>query len=139
MSGSVETEEMRIKVVIDRKESEQDTVIKLAREAWTSYFGSERDHTSSEKCNNGVALRRKAIDVPDAICAGEQDWIRKRRRAVRASVDGCDVDLNTSSIACEWTKGHKKEALFQDERLTLRTVEALRDGILVDVEKKPWM
>lgn len=136
-------EEMRLKIVVDRRKDEDQEVVALARRIWVTEFGNARDHSTTIKMTKGLKRKDQGGYVEGVPAASEADWIRKRRRAVGdalvASAKKKSPSTDTKYWRGGWSEGHKTEANRQEVIRTNKLLDAFRDGQLLDEERKDWM
>ena len=117
------TEFVLIKIVRDRKPSEDNEIIGLAQEYWAQSYGDVRNSPAEPRAD--VGRKRKSTQDSEAA------FLRKRRKEV------LELELNDDDeeVAEKWTAGHVKEVEFQDNKILTKKVEAYMDGLLLPEEE----
>jgi len=133
--ASEHTAEMRARFICFSSMSapERALAVGRARELWCTGWGPERI-TSKERLHKGVKRRSRPDDM-DHELPSEASWLRKRRCSVNLAAQGMEpAVVPADHRPAAWTGAHESELQKQRKKQTIRKVEALMDGVLLEPE-----
>jgi hypothetical protein len=134
-SPTLETSYVKLKV--DVKRDNLDTVCSLAQKVWAACFGASRASGSTQrapKVERGCKRPREDNVVTEA------GFLRLRRRSLstvgRASHSATMDAIDGLVVDC-WSEAHDKELAFTENKKAARMVQASDEGVLIASESDP--
>ena len=138
--ASEHTTEMRARFICfsGMSAAERTRAVQRARELWFAGWGPERT-TTKERLHKGKKRKRPG-DLKHAP-ATEASWLRNRRSSVNLAAKGMvpAVEPGDDHRPAGWHAGLEKEFQRQSDKQTSRKVEALQDGVHLQVCPHPYL
>jgi hypothetical protein len=130
------SENVLLKLAIDRRPQEEEVVVGMAREVWSEFFGACRMSPSAPRADTGTRKRKAAVE-DDTTDLTETAWLDKRAASI-ASLPAPSMADQDGAIAAAcvsmWGDAHKKEVEFQEQKGRAFKVEAFLGNMLLESE-----
>ena len=140
LSAFPETEEYCLRLIMDLPNHDVSNVITLAQKVWSCCYGPVRQTHS--RISLGVLKPRKRALADGMVAHSETDFIKNRRKAASALVDGLNrpgssndyaklIEIDEAEIDQPgWLDAHTKELGFQKQKLRARKIQAFTEHVV---------